>query len=155
MAHASIREGSSQVPWTCDVLHKYSRNYAGISRPLTQLLKKDVDWVWRADCQTSFDFIKLSLIEAPILAIANHDKPFHVVCDASDFPISCALMQHDGDGQRVIFYRSRKLKPAERNYPVHHKEHLAMKYALAKFQIYLLGDGSFVVTRILRHCAAQ
>ncbi|KAG3125280.1 hypothetical protein PI126_g22841 [Phytophthora idaei] len=55
-------------------------------------------------------------------------------------------MQHDHEGRdRVVYYQSRQLKPAERNYPVHDKELLAMKYALAKLRVYLLGSGSFVV----------
>jgi hypothetical protein len=50
-----------------------------------------------------------------------------VVCDASDFVIGCALMQFDDDGrERVVSYQSRQLKPAERNYPVHNKELLAI-----------------------------
>ncbi|GMF26553.1 unnamed protein product [Phytophthora fragariaefolia] len=90
--------------------------------------------------------VKQSLTEAPILAVADHDRPFHVVCDASDFAIGCALMQHDHEGRdRVVYYQSRQLKPAERNYPVHGKELLAMKYALAKFRVYLLGGRPFVV----------
>ncbi|KAG2768796.1 hypothetical protein Pcac1_g19980 [Phytophthora cactorum] len=55
-------------------------------------------------------------------------------------------MQHDHEGRdRVVYYQSRQLKPAERNYPVHDKEHLVMKYALAKFRVYQLGSGPFVV----------
>ncbi|KAG3140318.1 hypothetical protein PC128_g25206 [Phytophthora cactorum] len=55
-------------------------------------------------------------------------------------------MQHDHEGRdQVVYYQSRQLKPAERNYPVHDKELLAMKYALAKFRVYLLGSGPFVV----------
>ncbi|KAG2960764.1 hypothetical protein PC120_g27930 [Phytophthora cactorum] len=55
-------------------------------------------------------------------------------------------MQHDHEGRdRVVYYQSRQLKPAERNYPVHDKELLARKYALAKFRVYLLGSGPFVV----------
>ncbi|KAG2935187.1 hypothetical protein PC129_g22029 [Phytophthora cactorum] len=55
-------------------------------------------------------------------------------------------MQHDHEGRdHVVYYQSRQLKPAERNYPVHDKEILAMKYALAKFRVYLLGSGPFVV----------
>ena len=127
-------------------LHKYARNFAGLALPLSRLLKKDVEWEWTAETQQSFDAIKHSLITAPILAIADHDKPFYVVCDASDFAIGCALMQRDvDDNERVIYYQSRQLKPAERNYPVHDKELLAMKYALAKFRVYLLGDKPFVV----------
>ena len=33
---------------------------------------------------------------------------------------------------------------AERNYPVHDKELLAMKYALVKFRVHLLGTKPFV-----------
>ena len=127
-------------------LHKYSRNYAAFTVPLSRLLKKEAAWIWDTECQKSFLSIKQSLMEAPILAIADQDKPFHVVCDASDFAIGSALMQVDDDGaERVIGYQSRQLKPAERNYPVHDKELLAMKYALAKFRIYLLGDRPFTV----------
>ncbi|KAE8976207.1 hypothetical protein PF004_g9480 [Phytophthora fragariae] len=37
------------------------------------------------------------------------------------------------------------MKPAERNYPVHDKELLAMRYALIKFRVYLLGEQTFAV----------
>ena len=73
-------------------------------------------------------------MQSPILATVDQDRPFHVVCDARDFAIGCALMQFDTDGaERVVCYQSRQLQAAERNYPVHDKELLAMKYALAKF----------------------
>ncbi|KAG3207966.1 hypothetical protein PC129_g20999 [Phytophthora cactorum] len=127
-------------------LCKYVENYAGKIRPLSQLLKKEAEWKWTAECQPAFDAVKQGLTEAPILAVADQDRPFHVVCDASDFAIGCASMQHDHEGRdRVGYYQSRQLKPAERNYPVHGKELLAMKYALAKFRVYLLWSGPFVV----------
>ncbi|KAG3170090.1 hypothetical protein PC128_g19000 [Phytophthora cactorum] len=127
-------------------LCKYVENYAGKIHPLSQLLKKEAEWKWTAECQQAFDAVKQGLTEAPILAVADQDCPFHVVCDASDFAIGCALMQHNHKGRdRVVYYQSRQLKPAERNYPVHDKELLAMKYALAKFRVYLLGSGPFVV----------
>ncbi|KAG2780380.1 hypothetical protein PC129_g9840 [Phytophthora cactorum] len=127
-------------------LCKYVENYAGKIRPLLQLLKNEAEWKWAAECQQAFDAVKQGLTEAPILAVADQDRPFHVVCDASDFAIGCALMQHDHEGRdRVVYYQSRQLKPAERNYPVHDKELLARKYALAKFRVYLLGSGPFVV----------
>ncbi|KAG3056300.1 hypothetical protein PC122_g21420 [Phytophthora cactorum] len=127
-------------------LCNYVENYAGKIRPLSQLLKKEAEWKWTAECQRAFDAVKQGLTEAPILAVADQDRPFHVMCDASEFAIGCALMQHDHDPRgRVVYYQSRQLKPAERNYPVHDKELLAMKYALAKFRVYLLGSGPFVV----------
>ncbi|KAG4038153.1 hypothetical protein PC123_g26284 [Phytophthora cactorum] len=109
-------------------LCKYVENYAGKIRPLSQLLKKEAEWKWTAECQQAFEAVKQGLTEVLILAVADQDRSFHVVCAASDFAIGCALMQHDHEGRdRVIYYQSRQLKPAKRNYPVHDKELLATR----------------------------
>ncbi|KAG2909580.1 hypothetical protein PC115_g13206 [Phytophthora cactorum] len=127
-------------------LHNYSKNFASTVRPLSQLLKADATWSWRPEHQAAFDAVKTCLSIAPVLMLPDHSKPFHVVCDASDFAIGCALMQFDDEGrERVVSYQSRQLKPAERNYPVHDKDLLAMRYALIKFRVYLLGEQTFAV----------
>ncbi|POM79521.1 Reverse transcriptase [Phytophthora palmivora] len=111
-------------------LHKYSAGYAELARPLSDLLKKDADWH-----QDAFDSIKTSLQQAPVLALPDENKSFSVVCDASDYAIGCALLQKDDEGrERVIFFQSRQLKAAERNYPVHDKLLLVMKCALVKYR---------------------
>ncbi|KAG2999558.1 hypothetical protein PC121_g22841 [Phytophthora cactorum] len=112
-------------------LHKYSANYAEMARPLSNLLKKDAPWCW----EVGHEAVKESLLRAPILELPDPDRPFSVVCDASNFAIGCVLLQADADGrERVIAFESRPLKAAEKNYPVHDKELLAMKYALVKFR---------------------
>ncbi|KAE9334981.1 hypothetical protein PF008_g13704 [Phytophthora fragariae] len=127
-------------------LHKYSANYTEMARPLTNLLKKDAVWTWTSEAQQAFEAIKSSLQSAPILALPDEDRPFSVVCDASDFAIGCALLQVDAEGrERVVSFQSRQLKAAEKNYPVHEKELLAMKYALVKFRVHLLGHKPFVI----------
>ncbi|GMF45607.1 unnamed protein product [Phytophthora fragariaefolia] len=109
-------------------LDYYSAGYADLAKPLSGLLKKDNDWCWERQHEGS--------------------KPFSVVCDAADYAIGCALLQSDDDGhEKVISFQSRQLKAAERNYPVHDKELLAMKYALVKFWVHLLGSRHFVVYR--------
>ncbi|KAE8963218.1 hypothetical protein PF011_g29119 [Phytophthora fragariae] len=96
-------------------LHKYTMDYAGLIQPLSSLLKKDATWLWRPEHQAAFDSVKKSLASAPILMLPDDSKPFHVVCDASDFAIGCALMQFDDeDRERVESYQSRQMKPAER-----------------------------------------
>ena len=83
---------------------------------------------------------------APILALPDPDRPFSIVCDASDFVIGSALLQTDANKRdRVIAFESRHLKAAEKNYPVHDMELLSMKHALVKFRVHLLGSKSFVV----------
>ena len=67
-------------------------------------------------------------MQLPILAIADQDRSFHVVCDARDFAIGCALMQYDADGsEHVVCYQSRQLQVDKRNHPVLEKELLAIK----------------------------
>ena len=45
------------------------------------------------------------------------------------FNIGCALLQTDvGERERIIAFESRQLQAAEKNYPVHDKELLAMKH---------------------------
>ncbi|KAF1314429.1 Pol protein, partial [Globisporangium splendens] len=112
-------------------LHKYSHNYAARVRPPTHLLKKDVEWDWTNDVTNAFIDVKESLVRAPVLALPDHTKAFSV---------------KDDDGhERVVSYQSRLLKAAEKNCPVHDKELLAIKYALLKFRVHLLGATPFVV----------
>ena len=86
-------------------LHKYSHNYAEMTVQISRLLKRNEKWEWSADCQRSFEGIKQRLKRSLVLAIADQDWPFHVVCDASDFAINCALMHYDADdAERVVCY---------------------------------------------------
>ncbi|POM69087.1 LOW QUALITY PROTEIN: Pol protein [Phytophthora palmivora] len=104
--------------------------YANIDKCVfaAEEIKKDADWVWEQQHQDAFDTIKASLQQAPVLDLPDEN---YVVWDASDYAIGCALLQKDEEGrERVISFQSRQLKAAERNYPVHDKELLAMKYAL-------------------------
>ena len=89
-------------------LHKYSANYADMARPLSNLLKEDVDWCWGNTEHDAFQAVKESHLHAPILSLPNPDRPFSVVCDASDFAIGSALLQTDVDGrERVIAFEYR------------------------------------------------
>ncbi|CAI5702336.1 unnamed protein product [Peronospora effusa] len=127
-------------------LHRYSKNDAEQTKPLSDLLKKYTEWTWSKEQEDAFTSVKQSIVEAPVLALPDADKPFSVVCDASNFAIGSALMQKDDDGvDRVISYQSRLLKATELNYPVHDKELLSIKYALVKFRVHLLGTEPFVV----------
>ena len=90
--------------------------------------------------------MKKSLASDPVLILPDDSKPFHVVCDASGFSISCALIQHDDEGrERVVSCQSRQMKLEETNYSVHDKEILAMRNTLIKFRVHLLSKRSFAL----------
>ena len=79
-----------------------------MARPLSNILKKDVDWCWGNTEHDAYQSVKESLLHTLILALTDPDRPFSVVCDASDFAIGSALLQTDVDGrERVIAFESR------------------------------------------------
>ena len=50
------------------------------------------------------------------------------------------MLFDDKSGELVVNYQSRQMKTAEKYYPVRDKMLLAMRYALIKFRVHLLGD---------------
>ncbi|GJP45655.1 hypothetical protein CLOM_g5017 [Closterium sp. NIES-68] len=89
--------------------------------------------------QAAFDQLKLFLTIPPVLRIADPHRPFELITDASDLAVGAVLLQDFGEGLQPIAYESRKLNPAERNYPVHDKELLAIVHAFKVWRCYLTG----------------
>nr|CAN76407.1 hypothetical protein VITISV_016041 [Vitis vinifera] len=65
------------------------------------------------------------------------------MCDASDFAIGAVLGQREDGKPYVIYYASKTLNEAQRNYTTTEKELLAVVFALDKFRAYLVG--SFII----------
>ncbi|CAJ0647813.1 3557_t:CDS:2, partial [Entrophospora sp. SA101] len=72
--------------------------------------------------------------------------PFTVTTDASDIAIGAVLSQNQGKGEQPIAYESRKLTSAEKNYPVHEKELLAIVHAIKIWRPYLESQKFTVIT---------
>jgi hypothetical protein len=84
-----------------------------ILMPLTdQVGKKKLDWT--PECQKVFETVKALLSRDDFLKYPDHNKPFHVYCDASDLQLGAVIMQ---DNAPVAYY-SRKLNSAQNNYTV-------------------------------------
>jgi hypothetical protein len=115
--------------------------YAKLIAPLTRLLKKDAPWEWTPECAAAFHQVKHMLVSAPVLRLPDLDKPFVVVCDASNVSLGACLMQDD----HPIAFESVKLKPNEMNYHAGEKELLAVVHALRVWRCYLSGARQFTV----------
>ena len=109
---------------------KFVKYFTTIAMPLTDLLHKDNVFRWQNAEQEVFEQLKISLTTAPVLALPDPSKPFLVTTDASDYAIGAILSQDQGKGEQPIAYESRKMTPAELNYPVHEKELLVMVHAI-------------------------
>ena len=65
--------------------HKFIQGCANLTKPLTDLSKKDIPFDWTHSRRAAFDALKQALIFAPVLAFPDPDKNFELVCDASGF----------------------------------------------------------------------
>ena len=54
--------------------HRFVRHYAVISKPLTNLLKKNTLFLWTSDHAKAFESLKHSLSSAPILALPDFSQ---------------------------------------------------------------------------------
>ena len=74
-----------------------------------------------------------------LLRVFDPSRPAVVYCDASECGgTGACLMQDFGSGLQPIAFESRGYSPAEKNYPVHDKEMLAVVRALKVWRHYLL-----------------
>ncbi|XP_073133732.1 uncharacterized protein [Henckelia pumila] len=92
---------------------RFVENFSQISKPLTQLTKKDVSFVWTLECEKIFHELRRRLTTAPVLALPSGSVGYVVYTDASLQGFGCVLTQRD----HVIVYASRQLKTHEENYP--------------------------------------
>jgi hypothetical protein len=125
----------------------YIRNYAAITQPLTELTKKGVVWRWGEREKESLLNLKRATTDAPVLMAPNHEKPFYIVTDASDYAVGCSLEQVDEvtETRRPITCLSHTLNSAERSYPTHERELLAIVIALRPWRQFLLGSEFSVI----------
>ena len=117
---------------------RFIKDFSNIAKPLYKLLEKDAKFSWDRDCQKSFEELRSHLTTAPIVRAPNWQLPFEVMCDASDLAIGAVLEQRDGGKPYVVYYASKTLNEAQRNYTTIEKELLAVVYALDKFRAYLV-----------------
>ena len=110
---------------------------AHILKPLTDVsgLKKKTPLNWTDDMQKAFDKMRLLLAADALAAYPDHNKPFQIYTDASDFQLGAAIVQEG----RVVAYFSRKLNSAQKNYTTMEKEMLAIVATLEEFRSMLLG----------------
>ena len=101
--------------------------------------------------QKAFKELKELFRERPIITPIDPDKPFEMETDTSDFAIRARLTQTSTingiTARRPIAFYSRKMIPAELNYPVHNKELLAIVSAFKAWRCYLYGANHPILVR--------
>ncbi|KAK1665507.1 hypothetical protein QYE76_053666 [Lolium multiflorum] len=117
---------------------RFIKDFSKISKPLTNLLQKDVPFVFDDDCKEAFETLKKALTTAPVVEPPDWNLPFEIMCDASDFVVGAVLGQRVDKKLNVIHYASKTLDAAQRNYATTEKELLAVVFACDKFRPYIV-----------------
>jgi hypothetical protein len=122
--------------------HRFILNISKISKPITNLLKKEEKFAWNEERDEAIQALKKLLTTSPVFAQPNMTKSFDVYCDAFGTGLGCVLMQDE----RVIAYSSRQLCHHEEHYPTHDLELAVVVIALRTWHHYLLGNVVHIYT---------
>ncbi|KAJ4783151.1 polyprotein [Rhynchospora pubera] len=118
---------------------KFIQGYGVISKPLTELLKKNA-FGWNQLAEEAFNNLKVAMTQAPVLAMPDFTKTFIIEVDACDKGIGAVLMQ----GRRPIAFISKSLGIKSLGLSTYEKEFLALLTAIQKWRHYLIG-GVFII----------
>lgn len=111
---------------------KYVQHFAIIAKPLTNLLKKNVLFVWTVEHTTAFETLKKALSSAPVLAVPDFTQQVSIETDASKDGVGAVLLQQ---GHPLAF--SKPLGPRNQALSTYEKEYLAILLAIEQWRMYL------------------
>ena len=113
-------------------------NFATMTEPLRELIKKDSPWKWGEHQESAFNAIKATLSEEATTAYFDPEK------ETTINPVGLAgiLMQQ----KQTIASGSRSLTPVKKRYSQTEREALAVVWACEHINIYVSGAPSHVIT---------
>ena len=99
-----------------------------ILAPLTALVKSK-KFQWGPEQQKAFDEMRFLMVTDCVLVFPDHNKPFMVESDASNYQLGAVIKQ---EGRAVAYYFC-KLTLVQKNYPTIEKELLSVMEMLHTF----------------------
>jgi hypothetical protein len=125
---------------------RFIKDFSKITKPLTQLLQKDVAFDFDEKCLAAFQTLKNALVSAPIILPPDWSQPFEIMCDASDYAVGVVLGQRKEGRVHAVYYVSKTLSEAQLNNATTEKELLAVVFVFEKFTSYIMNSKVIVYT---------
>ena len=121
----------------------FIEEFAQVTAPLRNLMKDDVPFQWRAECQQSFQQVKAMLTEDTVKAYFDPQRKTRLKTDAMPGGMAATMKQCDPRAKRwrPVKYRSRAFTDTESRYSQLEKETKAVEWGFFINHIYLYGLG--------------
>ncbi|KAL6737984.1 hypothetical protein Aduo_011585 [Ancylostoma duodenale] len=137
----------------CGYYRKFVMNFSKVAKSLYDLTSAKRAWKWGSEEEEAFQELKRRMATTPVLAQPDFQaaregtRPFVIHTDASGQGIGAVLSQEGKDGYlHPIYFASKRLSKAERNYHITDTEALAVVFALRKFHFFVYGTEVVVKT---------
>jgi hypothetical protein len=101
---------------------RFIKDISKITKPLTRLLQKGVEYEFDEECLHAFRTLKQSLISAPIMEPPDWNLSFKIMCDAIDYAVGAILGQRKEGKVHAIYHASKTLNESQVNYATTEKE---------------------------------
>jgi hypothetical protein len=86
-------------------LRRFIPNFAKIVKLITDMLKKDSEIKWTTEAKASFERVKKSISEAPVLASPDYTKELLIFSFTSEHTITIVLLQKNEEGFETILFQ--------------------------------------------------
>jgi len=121
--------------------------YAVKVQPISDLLKKDVDFNWGQKQEVSFTLLKTVLTNNPVLQLYNQTAETELHCDASAEGLSGMLLQRGEDQNLHLVYAvSKKTTITEKMYHSSRLELMAIVWSVTRLRHLLIGIHFTIIT---------
>ena len=115
---------------------KFVPRFADISRVLTHLIKKDVEFKWTPECENCFQILKEFLQQTPILKYPDPQANYKLYTDTSKYTYTGMLTQHNDGTDYSITYISGLFRGSQLNWATLTKEAYAINMSVKKLSFY-------------------
>ena len=91
---------------------RFIKDFSKVAKPLSNLLNKDVTFVFDEECMKAFNELKTKLVSAPVITTPDWGQEFELMCDASDYAVGVVLGQRNRKNFHTIYYANKVLNDA-------------------------------------------
>jgi hypothetical protein len=130
----------------CGTVRIWIQNYSEIIRPLTELYRISVEFIWNERRAAAFTAIKQLVASAPALRPIDYesDQPVYLSVDSSRIATGMILSQLDEQNKRRIArYGSVPMSERESRYSQPKLELFGLYRALRHWRLYIIGVKNF------------